>query len=179
MVDLALNIVESCPLIKVKSDILTYLLKLKSTKLNKRQVYFECGMLHYFQEDWDKSISFFLLSHRLMANYYLGECFFKLEEFEKAEYYFSVFIKKSEVDSPSIHFAKFRLAEIAHIEKKHQKSYQLLLKSKYEGVDRNILLYQIYKKTGDTKLEKKVLTILKKKYKDDVKVKALLKEKNL
>ena len=177
VVNLALNIVKDCPLLKVKSDILTYLLKLDILNSRKREVFFECGLLHYFQEKWSKSAGFFSLSHQVMASYYLGDCYFKLKEFKKAEYYFNVFIVKSKLPSHQTHFAKFRLAEIAHIKKKHRESYKLLLKSNYQGLDRNVLLYRIYKETGDVKLAREVLKVLKTKYKNDVKVKSLSKEK--
>ena len=163
-----------CPLKKVKSELLTYLLSLKSPPLNKREVFFECGLLHYFSGKWLKAATFFALSHRVIANYYLGECHFKLDNFPKAKYHFKMFLKKAQRDSPTTHFTRFKLAEIAYQEKRYRESYSLLLKSQYQGLERNILLYRIYEKTSDADLKKEVVSILKTKYKDDVKIKPFL-----
>lgn len=174
VIDLGLKIVRNCPLPKFNSQLLTYLLKLQSPNLNKRELFFECGLFHYFEENWLKASKFFALSHRLIANFYLGECQIKLNHFQKARDSFNDFLKWASVNHPIVPFARFKLAMLAYKKKQYRESYRLLLKSKYHGVERNILLYQIYDKTRELKFKDEIMDLLKEKYRDDIKFQTFL-----
>ncbi|MDA8032360.1 MAG: hypothetical protein MPK62_14790, partial [Alphaproteobacteria bacterium] len=117
LVNLGLSIIRKCPLIKVKSEVLTYILKLKSKKIKKREIYYECGLLHYFQGRWLKALKFFSLSNRLLANYYMGECELKLGHFKDATYYFKQYLKKHNIkptNNSLVLWVKYRLAAVSY-----------------------------------------------------------------
>ena len=175
----SIRIADDIPLKEEKKKIYTYLLKNRQKQKNYDDLYLRLGQLFLFENKPNKALNYLKLIrerdsiwYRILAYYHLKDTdnfFLLVDKLEK---------NKSFVDSKTFRYMFLLKAEMYLYFKKPRLAYEALVKSGWESAERAILLHQIYRQTKESQKERNLLSILKKKYKNNPKVKNYLKKLN-